>query len=401
MSGRRVSGDGSVYQLSDGTWRGVIDLGWHGGKRRRKYIRGRTKAEVAKETRRLAGEADAGRLSHDRAPTLSGWLDRYLTEVAATTVRPSTLSRYRQEVRLYIAPVLGAIRLDKLDAADISAFYQDQLRVLSPGSVRRLHALLRRSLNVAVRWQVMRWNPVLAVDPPSVETKEVHPFSVEEARRFLRVVQGDRLEARWMLAVMLGMRQGEALGLSWADVDFDKATVRVRQALQYRSGNGLELVAPKTARSKRTVPMSESIMAALKLRREEQDADRVAAGEFWEDWGLVFTTKVGTPFSPRNDYRNFIGWLEEAGLRRVRLHDLRHTAASLMLAQGVPARVVMQTLGHSQISITLNTYSHVSPDLSRLSADRMESLLGGSDSGPLAAIVAASEDSNGPLTGQE
>lgn len=125
-------------------------------------------------------------------------------------------------------------------------------------------------------------------------------------------------------------------------------------------------------------------------------ADREAAGEFWEEWGLVFTTTVGTPFSPRNDYRDFLAVLERAGLRRVRLHDLRHTAASLMLSEGVPARVIMQTLGHSQISITLNTYSHVAPELSRAAADRMQALLGGSDDGPstgsgqgLAAAVAA------------
>lgn len=250
-----------------------------------------------------------------------------------------------------------------------------------------------------MRWRVTTWNPVLAVDAPSVESTEVHPLSADEARCFLHAVHGDRLEARWMLALMLGMRQGEVLGLSWSDVDLDQGTARVRQALQYRSGEGLQLVAPKTAKSKRTVPLAQSIVSALKLRREEQDADRVAAGEFWEEWGLVFTTTVGTPFSPRNDYRTFITILGAAGLRRVRLHDLRHTAASLMLEQGVPARVIMQTLGHSQISITLNTYSHVSPELSRDAADRMETLMGGSDSGALAAKRAAVRASDGPSVG--
>lgn len=389
MSKRRASGDGSVYRLADGSWRGVVDLGWHGGRRRRRYVRGGTKAEVVKETRRLATEAEAGRLRPDRAPTVARWLDRYLTEVAASTVRPSTLDRYRQEVRLYIAPALGDVRLDQLTAAQVSTFYRDQLQRLSPGSVRRLHALLRRSLTVAVRWQVINWNPVTAVDPPSLATAEVQPFSVEEARRFLGAVRGDRMEARWLLAVMVGMRQGEVLGLSWADVDLDQGTAQVRQALQYRSGHGLQLVPPKTPRSRRTVPLADVLVDALKLRREQQDADRATAGEFWEEWGLVFTTKVGTPWSPRNDYRDFLKILEAAGLRRVRLHDLRHTAASLMLTQGVPARVVMQTLGHSQIGITLNTYSHVAPELSRSAADRMQALLGEAADGVLAATMAA------------
>ena len=268
MSKRRASGDGSVYQLADGSWRGVVDLGWHDGRRRRKYVRGATKAEVVRTTRRLAQEAEAGRLSPQRAPTMAAWMDRYLSEVASTTVRPSTLQRYRQEVRLYIGPALGKIRIDQLQAADVSRFYQDQLQRLSPGSVRRLHALLRRSLAVAVRWQLINWNPILAVDPPSIDTKEIHPLSADEAHRFLRAVRGDRLEARWMLGVMVGLRQGEALGLSWRDVDLDQGTLQVRQALQYRSGERLQLVQPKTHRSRRTVPLPDSIIKALMLRRE-------------------------------------------------------------------------------------------------------------------------------------
>ena len=389
MSKRRASGEGSVYQLADGSWRGVVDLGWHGGRRRRRYVRSRTKAEVVRETRRLAAEAEAGRLRPDRAPTVAGWLDRYLTEVAASKVRPSTLDRYRQEVRLYIAPGLGKVRLDKLTPAQVSDFYRDQLQRLSPGSVRRLHALLRRSLTVAVRWQVINWNPVTAVDPPSIATAEVQPLSVEEVRRFFAAVRGDRMEARWLLAVMVGMRQGEVLGLSWEDVDLDERTVRVRQALQYRSGHGLQLVPPKTTRSRRMVPLPDVLVRALKLRREQQAAERATAGELWEEWGLVFTTKVGTPWSPRNDYRNFRQALEAASLCRARLHDLRHTAASLMLSQGVPARVVMQTLGHSQIGITLNTYSHISPELSRSAADRMQALLSEDGESVMAATLAA------------
>ena len=214
---------------------------------------------MAKETRRLTSEAEAGRLRPDRAPTLSTWMDRYLSEVAATTVRPSTLDRYRQELRLYIGPALGQVRLNQLSAAQVSGFYRDQLTRLSPGSVRRLHALPRRALTVAVRWQVINWNPVMAVDPPSTETKEVQPLTADEARRFLAAARGDRMEARWVMAVMLGVRQGEVLGLSWEDVHLDQGTARVRQALQYRSGHGLALVPPKTARSRQVVPLAPPV----------------------------------------------------------------------------------------------------------------------------------------------
>lgn len=356
MSRRRSPGEGAAYRLDDGTWRGVVDLGWRDGRRRRKYVRGRTKADVLQKVRKLTTEAEAGRLSPDRAPTLAAWLDRYLSEVASTTVRPSTLHRYRQEVRLYIGPELGKVPIDQLRPAQVSRFYQDQLRRLSPGSVRRLHALLRRSLTVAVRWQLIQSNPVMAVDPPAIASVEVEPYTVSEARAFLAAISGERFEVRWVLAITLGLRQGEVLGLAWRDVDLDQAVLRVRQALQYRPGAGLQLVRPKTARSRRTVPLPAFLVAALKLHRENQDQGREQAGEFWEDWGLIFTTHVGTPLSPRNDYRDFRRIIAGAGLRRLRLHDLRHTAASLMLAQGVAPRVIMEVLGHSQISITMNMF---------------------------------------------
>jgi len=376
MSSRRPQGEGSVYRLPDGRWRGVVNLGWHGGKRRWKHITRGTQAEVVRELRRLTAASDAGRLPIERAPTVGQWLERYLNEVAALSVRPSTLRRYRQELRLYIAPALGKVPLDKLKPSQVSDFYSSQLLRLSPGSVRRLHALLRRSLGVAVRWQLIPWNPVAAVDPPSLSSIEVHPFDTNEARLFLAAASGDRFEARWLIAISLGLRQGEVLGLAWRDVDLDQRVLAVRQTLQYRPGEGFHLVPPKTARSRRIVPLTNAIVDALKLRREQQETDRLAAGvEFWEDWDLVFTTRFGTPLSPRNDYRDFLRLVAAAGLRRVRLHDLRHTAASLMLAQGVNPRVVMEILGHSQISVTMNTYSHVTSASSREAMARVDSLL--------------------------
>jgi integrase len=166
------------------------------------------------------------------------------------------------------------------------------------------------------------------------------------------------------------------LGLAWRDIDLDQRVQTVRQTLQYRPGEGFHLVQPKTARSRRIVPLPDAVVDALKLRREQQETDRLVAGvEFREDWGLVFTTRLGTPFSPRNDYRDFQRLIGAAGLRRVRLHDLRHTAASLMLAQGVNPGVVMEILGHSQISVTMNTDSHVTPASSREAVALVEGLL--------------------------
>jgi integrase len=156
------------------------------------------------------------------------------------------------------------------------------------------------------------------------------------------------------------------LGLAWRDVDLDQRVLAVRQTLQYRPGEGFQLVPPKTARSRRIVPLPDGVVDALKLRREQQETDRLAAGaEFCEDWALVFTTRFGTPLSPRNDYRDFQRWSPPPACAIFGLHDLRHTSALLMLAQGMSPRVVMEILGHSQISVTMNTYSHVTPTSSR------------------------------------
>jgi integrase len=157
---------------------------------------------------------------------------------------------------LYIAPALGKVPLDKLSPSHVSDFYRSQLRHLSPGSVRRLHALLRRSLGVAVWWQLISWNSVTAVDPPSLKSVEVHPFDAKEARLFLAAASSrDRFQARWLIAVSLGLRQGEVLGLAWRDVDLDQHVLAVRQTLQYRPCEGFHLVPPKTASSRRIVPL--------------------------------------------------------------------------------------------------------------------------------------------------
>jgi integrase len=376
MSGkRRGNGEGSIYQLPDGRYRGAVDLGWINGKRRRKYVTRRTRAEVAKAVRDLTALAESGRLSAERTPTLRQWMDTYLGEVASAKVRSSTLHRYREEVEHHIGPMLGRHRLDKLSPAHLTAFYRNRLTVLSAGSVRRMHANLRRALNVAVRWKLIPVNPVELVDPPSLPHTEVHPYSLDEARVFLKAVRGVRLEARWVLAIALGLRQGEVLGLRWTDLDLDRALLRVRGQLQRDPDTGeLRWVETKTARSRRTLPLPASVLVSMRQHKERQDSERINADE-WADPELVFATRHGTPVHPRNDYRSFREIIRQAGLRTVRLHDLRHTAASVLLSLGVPARVVMEILGHSQISVTLNTYAHVAPEVSRDAADRIESAL--------------------------
>jgi integrase len=230
---------------------------------------------------------------------------------------------------------------------------------------------LRRALTVAVRWSLIATNPALMVDAPSITRSQIVPYTVAEARTLLETASGDRLEARWLIALTLGLRQGEALGLGWQHVDTERRLLTVERALQKQPDGRLALVPTKSQRSNRRLPMTESVTAALDRRRELQLIEQEIAGSMWQHSDLIFTTAIGTPIHPRNDYRAFRHLVDKADLRPVRLHDLRHTAASLLLAEGVAARVVMEILGHSQISITLNTYTHVDPELNRDAAERL------------------------------
>lgn len=370
---RRRNQQGALYKTATG-WRGAVDLGWIDGKRRRKYVYGKTRTQVLAKMRPLVEAARSQSLTVTRSPRVDEWMNTYLSEVAALSVRPSTLHRYRQEVRLYISPALGQMSMEKVKPHHIAAFYRKQLDHLSPSSVRRLHALLRRSFSVAMKWGVIATNPVLQVDAPPLQHFEIDPLRVDELRTLLRTSAGTTMHVRWLIAATLGLRQGEVLGLRWSDIDLDVGQLRVRQSLQYQGGV-LSLVQPKTPRSRRTVPLPNAVVDALRTHERSQAETRATAGEAWQERGFVFATRTGGPIHPRNDYRSFRALLTKAGLRRVRLHDLRHTAASLLLEQGVHPRVVMEILGHSQISLTMNTYSHVVPDTVRSATDSVQEAL--------------------------
>jgi integrase len=370
------------------------------GRRRRKYVFAKKRREAASKLREAANARDAGTLiTSQRIQTMAEWMTFWVESIAAAKIRPSTLDTYRGYIRNRIVPALGHHRLDKLQPEHLEAFYRQSLNEgLAPATVLQMHRVLSRALKVAMRRGRVGRNVATLVDAPTVRRAEVVPLTASEARRILAAAANDRNAARWSVALALGLRQGEALGLRWDDLDLEHATLTVRRALQRRRGGGLVMVEPKSAAGRRTMVLPQPLVTSLRRHRTAQRAERLAAGSLWNDTGLVFTTPIGTPIDPSSDNGIWHKLLRRAGVRRARLHDARHTAATLLLAQGVPARVAMQILGHSQITLTLGTYSHVVPELAHDAAQRMANVLwpttADENSDTLAAQLAALRPTN-------
>jgi integrase len=385
MARKRNAGEGSIFERADGRWCAQLDLGWENGKRRRRYIYGVTAAEVQDALLKARSDQAAGLPIAVERQTVAQFLDRWLEDSVKPSVRPATHQQYFQHVRLYLSPSLGRHRLSKLSPQHVQAFVNERLKIgLSPRTVQLSLVILRHALDSAVKWDLVGRNVATLVDSPKVQRHEITPLDPQQARRFLEAARGERLEALYSVALSLGLREGEALGLRWIDLDLDARQLSIRQCLQRiggkRFGTGpgkLQFVEPKTDRSRRTLRMPDAIVRALRAHRVRQLEERLSAGSAWVENGLIFTTTIGTPLEPRSAVTDFKRILEKAALPlSIRFHDLRHSAASLLLAQGVQMRAIMELLGHSTIALTANTYSHVMPSMMQDMAEKMDAILG-------------------------
>jgi integrase len=373
---RRANGTGAVYLRRDGRWAGDVDLGWDGNRRVRKVVYGDSRKEVEDRLRAVLNGLDEGRQPPPRAPHLENFLQQWLTAIRPS-IRPSTYASYEGMVRLHIAPAIGRIPLDKLAVDHIASLIRQKEadERLSSRSVRYVLLVLRNALNKAVRWGIVTRNVATLVDGPRVAHKDVRVLSPEETTRLLSAAHNDQYECLVVLAVSTGIRLGEALAVKWTDIDLDRRQVRIDKSLQRVSGRGLVLTETKTRRSRRTIVLPVISAEALRKRRGQQRAQQRAFGRGWRDDGYVFTSSTGAPVDARNVQRSFRRILRRARLPRMRFHDLRHSCASLLLTQGVAPRVVMETLGHSRISVTMDTYTHVMPALQREAADAIDRAL--------------------------
>jgi integrase len=341
------------------------------GQRRRKYVYGRTKQEVLEKLNRLRARSLEGSLGDPGRLTLGQFLTRWLEDVAEQNLRRSTSDLYSRAARNHILPRLGGIRLASLTPAHIQNLMAEMNRC-GAGIRWVTFRLLHRSLGQAVKWGLIPRNPADAVERPRPPVREMRTLTPEQARAFLREAQDDRYYALYCVLIGCGLRLGEALGLTWPDVDLEKGKLTVRQQLA-EVGGRLFLQEPKTASARRTVDMPGFVIQALQDHQRRQEEE----GNLMNEWLLVFTDMNGGPVRRENlRRRSFEPLLRRAGIPRIRLHDLRHTYATLNLAAGTHPKVVQQALGHANINITLQTYSHVLPTLGREAADRLDAILG-------------------------
>lgn len=374
---KRDDGDGSIFRRKDGKWVGQFTNGWTAtGRRRYKTVTGRTRTEVKNKLKAAIAAGQDGLVTDN--PYLHDWLDYWLKNIAKPNLEPGTWNAYRSQVN-NINDTLGRVRLEDLRPEHIEKLHRNLNR--APATVLKAHRVLSRALKVAEQRGKISRNPATLVDAPTIRQHEVTPLTADDARSILRIAEGRRNAPRWTVALSLGLRQGEALGLRWDDIDLDAGTLTVRHALKRSiDGSGAVLGEPKTKKSKRTILMPRSLQQAMQLHRTHQAQERLRFGPDWTGdprGDFVFTTPKGTAVSHQPDYAEWKKILNLAGVPSARLHDARHTAATLMMVQGVPARVVMEILGHSTIQLTMNTYSHVVPELSEAAAEAMDRALRG------------------------
>ncbi|MCC3653197.1 site-specific integrase [Streptomyces sp. S07_1.15] len=370
---RNPNGAGTITKRKDGRFHCAVYVLQPDGTRARKFAYGKTWAECDTKRRELLAKVESGVPVPTRSAKLAEWLPYWLENVIRPNRKPTTYSKYAMHVRLYLVPLLGKKRLETLGPRDVRVFLAEVSRRATPATAKEAHRVLRSALTAACREELATRNVASLVEAPKVNSRETTPWSLDETLTFLEEARRDPLYAAFVLGIAMGLRRGEVLGLRWSDVDLDGRVLRVSNQLQ-RIGGELYQSTTKTGKA-RPVPLPLICLAALRWHRLRQaDAARKRGAEL-DPSGLVFTTRTSQPIEPRNLNRSFSRLTASAGLRPIRLHDARHGCATLLTAAGVAPRVLMEILGHSQISMTMDVYTHVAQDTQREAISHMDRLL--------------------------
>ncbi|QFQ97741.1 site-specific integrase [Streptomyces phaeolivaceus] len=417
---RQPNGRSSIYLGKDGKWHGRVTVGTcDDGKPDRRHVERKTRAEVTAAVRELEKQRDAKTVRKPGKPwTVTAWLTHWIENVAPLAVNDNTMVGYRVAVRKHLIPGLGAHRLDKLKPEHIEVFYAKmQANGSKPATAHQVHRTFRVALNEAVRRGHLGKNPVQLAKAPKVGDYEVEPYTVAEVQRLLKAAGQSRNSARWAVALALGLRQGEVLGLKWEDVDLDAGFLMVRRSRhrpQYAHGcaepcgrkagycpqkrrSNPETSTTKSRAGRRAVGLPEQLVDLLRAHRTAQEAECEAAGAKWVDGGLVFPDEHGRSPSHRTDWAEWKALLAEAKIRDGRLHDARHTAATVLLILGVPERAVMGLMGWSTTAMAAR-YQHMVDAVRSDVARQVDGLIwkaeekdrpNGDDDGAAGAVVPA------------
>ena len=388
----------SIYKGADGYWHGRVTVGVRDdGKPDRRHVMSRSKATVVDKVRKLEKGREAGSVKRaGQRWRVSDWLNHWMDHIARPPrITVNTHDGYRTNVERHLIPGVGAHWLDKLEPEHLERLYAKmQDAGLSAGTAHYVHRTIRAALNEAVRRGHLVRNPAVMAKAPSVSEEEVEPYEVRDVQRLLEAADPHRTSARWAVALALGLRQGEALGLKWDDIDLEKGTLRIRRNLlrpKYEHGCGRSCGRPagrcpkrintrpatgdvKSKAGRRIVGLPEPLVALLRKHHAEQDAERLLAGRQWQDEGWVFATPTGGPANHYTDHREWKRLLRASGLREARLHDARHTAATVLLILGQPERTVMSLMGWSSTGMT-KRYQHVTDTVRSAAAAQVGSLI--------------------------
>jgi integrase len=401
--GREANGRSSIYQSPDGRWHGWVTVGVKAdGTPDRRHRTGTTQKAVAEKVHRLERDRDAGTVLDTGRPMKVGeWLTHWVEAIKRPTVRYKTYVGYEVDVRVHLIPHLGGHRLDQLRVEHVEAVFAAMAAAgSSAGTIDHVRRTLRTALNDAMKRGRIGRNPAALATVARGDETEIEPFTAADARHLLDAAMGERNGVAWVIALSMGLRRGEVLGLSWSGFDPTAGTLRVRRALGRRTwrhgcdgapcgrkrgadcperhGGGLVFDEPKSKKGRRTLVLPAPLIAALKTQRQQQVAERLAAGTEWHDHDLIFAQPDGTPIDPDGHTKDWNAFLQRAGVRPGRLHDARHTAATLLLVQGVDPRVVLDIMGWSSLSMTTR-YQHVVPELMQAAADKIGTALWGPD----------------------
>ncbi|MBZ9713802.1 tyrosine-type recombinase/integrase [Deinococcus multiflagellatus] len=367
MPGRKSNGEGSIRQRPDGTWELRATLEDATGVKRRVSIYGATRKEVMAKRDAMKTDEAAGVLAAPNRHTVETYLNAWLDH-AQQELKPTSHQSYKYLVDQHLVPRLGQIQLQKLAPLHVEGLITSMLRDgLSARTASYARAVLRRALQQALRWGLVGRNVAQNVAPPRKTQTEMQAWTPEQASKFLATAQADDLYALFYLALMTGLRRGELLGLRWQDVDEAEGKLHIRQNLVIVNHRP-QFIDPKTSRSRRSVHVAGETMAVLRDQRARVAAMKEKAGARWQEFDLVFPSSVGTPLGTYTLNRTWRGLTEQAKLPRIRFHDLRHTYASLALAQKISPKVVSERLGHANVAFTLQTYAHVYEEEHRAAA---------------------------------